>query len=88
MVSEMDDDGEPISVGRRDARAAETGALRDVLSVVALFIGGVRVNGILALLLIGPMQTIGWWEPAGAVATEDIAIALIGRLRTPAAPAM
>jgi hypothetical protein len=64
----MRDDGEPISRGQVDRRAADGRALRDSLFIVALFGCVVVVNGILAILLIEFFQSIGWWEvqPAGA----------------------
>jgi hypothetical protein len=62
----MPDDGEPISRGRLDRRAARAGALRDSLFVAA-FLGGVLlINGILAILLITFFQAIGWWEVQSA----------------------
>lgn len=75
----MRDDGEPISRGQLNRRAAEGRALRDSLFLVALFGGVVLVNGILAILLIEFLQSIGWWEvpPAGA---GEGAAALSGRL--------
>jgi hypothetical protein len=55
------DDGEPISAGRQDRRAAEARTLGNVLFVVALFIGVVLINGILAILLIELFRVVGWW---------------------------
>jgi hypothetical protein len=62
------DEGEPISRGQLDRRAAEIRALRDTLFVAAFFGGVVLINGVLAILLIEFFQSIGWWEvqPAGA----------------------
>lgn len=63
----MRDDGEPISRGQLDRRAAEIRALRDTLFVAGFFGGVVLINGVLAILLIEFFQSIGWWEiqPAG-----------------------
>jgi hypothetical protein len=58
----MRDNGEPISRGQLDRRAAEIKALRDSLFVAAFFGGVVLINGILAILLIEFFQSIGWWE--------------------------
>lgn len=58
----MRDDGEPISRGQLDRRAAEARALRNALFAAALFGGVVLINGILAILLIEFFQSIGWWE--------------------------
>ena len=58
----MRDDGEPISRGQLDRRAAETRALRDSLFAAAFIGGVVLINGILAILLIEFLQSIGWWE--------------------------
>jgi hypothetical protein len=70
----MRDDGEPISRGQLDRRAAEIKALRDSLFVAAFFGGVVLINGILAILLIEFFQAIGWWEvqPAGASAAAAL----------------
>jgi hypothetical protein len=45
-------DGEPVSADRRDRRAAERRALRNVLFAVGLFAGVVLVNGLVFLLLL------------------------------------
>jgi hypothetical protein len=75
----MRDDGEPISRGQLDRRAAEMRALRDSLFVAGFFGGVVLINGILAILLIDFFQAIGWWEvPSGTGA--DGAAALSARL--------
>jgi hypothetical protein len=67
----MRDDGEPISRGQLDRRAAERRALRDSLFAAALF-GGV-------VLIIEFFQSIGWWEVQPAGGAEGAA-ALSGRL--------
>jgi hypothetical protein len=76
----MHDDGEPISRGQLDRRAAEIRALRNSLFVAAFFGGVVLINGILAILLIEFLQSIGWWEAPPAAGAEGAA-ALSGRLR-------
>ena len=65
--TEMRDDGEPISRGQFDRQAAGRRALKNALFAAAFFGGVVLVNGILAILLIGFAQAMGWWEvrPAG-----------------------
>jgi hypothetical protein len=75
----MHDDGEPISRGQLDRRAAELRALRDSLFVAAFFGGVVLVNGILAILLIEFLQAIAWWDVQPAQGAEGAA-ALSGRL--------
>jgi hypothetical protein len=51
-MSRIRDEGEPISPGRRDLRAAERRALGDALFASALFAGVVLVNGLLFMLLL------------------------------------
>jgi hypothetical protein len=81
----MRDDGEPISRGQLDRRAAEIRALRDPLLLAAFFGGVVLINGILALLLIEFSQVVGWWEVHAAGAAEETAIELSGRVGRPVA---
>ncbi|MFL5713607.1 MAG: hypothetical protein ACJ769_02985 [Chloroflexota bacterium] len=57
----MGDQGEPISRGQRDSRAADQRALRDGVFFVAFFGVVVLVNGILAILGIEVMQNLGVW---------------------------
>jgi hypothetical protein len=83
----MREDGEPISRRQLDRRAAEIKALRDSLFVAAFFGGVVLINGILAILLIEFLQSIGWWEIPSTGGAEGAA-ALSGRIgRRVAAPA-
>jgi hypothetical protein len=81
----MPDDGEPISRGQLDRRAAEARALRDSLFAAAFFGGVLLINGILAILLIEFFQSIGWWEvqPAGG---SEAGAALLGRLGVTLSP--
>ena len=81
----MRDDGEPISRGQLDRRAAETRALRNTLILVAVFTGAVLVNGILAILLIELFQAIGWWEVRASAPVEDAIAEMSARLRVRAA---
>jgi hypothetical protein len=69
----MRDDGEPISRGQLDRRAAEQRALRDSLFVAAFIGGVVLINGILAILLIEFFQSVGWWEGSPAGGAEGAA---------------
>lgn len=46
------DDGEPMSDGRRDRRAAERRALGNALFASVLFAGVVVVSGVLFILLL------------------------------------
>jgi hypothetical protein len=83
----MRDDGEPISRGQPDRRAAEIRALRETFFVAAFFAGVVLINGILAILLIEFFQSIGWWEVQPTGVAEG-ASGLAGRFgRRAAAPA-
>ena len=77
----MPDDGEPISGGQLDRRAAEMKALRDSLFAAAFFGGVVLINGILAILLIAFFQSIGWWEvqPAGGAEGATMLTGPLGR---------
>lgn len=68
-MTTVSDPSEPISAGRVDRRKLE--ALRNVLFFVALFGGSVLINGLLAIVLIGWLQSIGVWEvsaPEGMLA--------------------
>jgi hypothetical protein len=79
---EMRDDGEPISRGQLDRRAAEGRAFRDALFAAAFFAGVILVNGMLAMLLIELIQVIGWWESSasdGRSATLDLSGCLRAR---------
>jgi hypothetical protein len=57
----MRDDGEPISRGQLDRRAADRRALGNVIWFVVFFAGVVLVNGILAILGIEALQGLGVW---------------------------
>ena len=77
----MRDDGEPISRGQLDRRVVEFKALRGTLFVAAIFGGAFLINGILAILLIEFLQSIGWWEvqPAGAAEGAALLSGRVGR---------
>lgn len=57
----MPDNGEPMSRGQLDRRAADRRVLGTAIWAVALFAGAVLVNGILAILGIEALQTMGVW---------------------------
>ncbi len=57
----MRDEGEPISRGQLDRRAADRRALGNVLWFVALFAAAALVNGVLAILGIAALQELGVW---------------------------
>jgi hypothetical protein len=57
----MRDEGEPISRGQLDRRAADRRALGSTLWVVALFTAAVLVNGSLGILGIEALQALGVW---------------------------
>jgi hypothetical protein len=78
---DVHDNGEPISRGQLDRRAAEARALRNALIGVALFTGVVLVNGILFILLIELLQTIGWWQVPASEGAQDAGTELSARLR-------
>ncbi len=65
------DQGEPISAGRQDRRAAVGRAFGDVLFAVALFTAVVLVNGILAIMLIELFQAAGWWDTSVLPGGDD-----------------
>ena len=77
----MRDDGEPISGGQLDRRAADGRALRNTLVGVVLFTGVVLVNGILAILLIELLQAIGSWEIPTSDGAPPATSELRGRMR-------
>lgn len=79
----MRDDGEPISRGQLDRRAAEARALQNALFSVALFTGVVLVNGILAFIVIELFQSIGWWEVPALESAEDATARVTPGLRLP-----
>jgi hypothetical protein len=66
-VTNLRDDGEPVTSGRRDRTAAERRAQRDVLVFVAIFGGVLLINGLLTVLLIACLEALGWWNPATVV---------------------
>ncbi len=57
----MRDEGEPISRGQVDRRAADRRALGSTLWFVAFFTGAVLISGILAILGIEALQALGAW---------------------------
>ena len=57
----MRDEGEPISRGHLDRRAADRRALGSTLWFVAFFAAAVLINGILAILGIEALQGLGVW---------------------------
>jgi hypothetical protein len=73
---DVPDNGEPISRGQLDRRAAEAWALRNALFGVAIFTGVVLVNGILFILLIELLQVIGWWAMPESEATTELSARL------------
>jgi len=79
-VPVMRDEGEPISRGQVDRRAADARALRDTLFAVGLCAGVVLVNGLLAILFIELMQTMGWWGTSDLDRAERAATEWSGRL--------
>jgi hypothetical protein len=78
---DMRDDGEPISRGQLDRRAADKRALRDVTLFLALFMGAVLVNGILWILLIEMLQALGWWDSSASEGARNAAGELSDRMR-------
>jgi hypothetical protein len=77
----MRDDGEPISRGQLDRKAAERRALANALFAVGLFAGVVLVNGLLAILFIELMQAVGWWGSSESESAERAATEWSGKLR-------
>lgn len=60
-MTTMHSNGEPISRGRIDRRAADARAVRNAAVGVALFGVVVVINGLLALLGIEALQALGAW---------------------------
>ena len=60
----MRNDREPVSAGYEpgeSARQTERRALRDALTAAAIFGGIVLVGGVLAILFIALLQSLGLW---------------------------
>jgi hypothetical protein len=79
----MRDVGEPISSGRRDLRDAERRALGSALFAAVFFTTAVLINGILAILLIEFLQSIGAWEVTMPALPGEISPEFASRLRSP-----
>ena len=72
-MTPMRDEGEPTSQGRGERRGDEAKPFRDSLFAAAVFGGVVLINGILAILLIAFLQSIGWWEVEWSGGSEWLA---------------
>jgi hypothetical protein len=57
----MRDEGEPLSRGQLDRRAADKRALGNTLWFVPFFAVVVLVNGLMAILRIKILQNLGVW---------------------------
>lgn len=64
-------DGEPISAGRRGGAASYLANFRSAMFTVLFFVGVILVNGIIAILLIGFLQSVGLWEVPVSPASEE-----------------
>ena len=71
----MRDNGEPVGKGRLDRQAEDRRALRTAVFAVAFFTAVVLVNGLLAILFIALLQSLGLW---GVGATETTSVSLEG----------
>jgi hypothetical protein len=65
------EDGEPISAGRGGGVASYLDIFRSALFTVLFFAGVILVNGIIAILLIGFLQSVGVWEVSVSPASEE-----------------
>ncbi|HET9757034.1 MAG TPA: hypothetical protein VFP66_11070 [Candidatus Limnocylindrales bacterium] len=65
------EDGEPISAGRSGGVASYLDIFRNAMFTVLFFAGVILVNGIIAILLIGFLQSVGLWEGSVSPASED-----------------
>lgn len=65
------DDGEPISAGRGGGVASYLVMLKAALSTVLFFAGVMLINGIIAILMIGFLQSVGVWEVPVTPPTEE-----------------
>ena len=91
----MRDDGEPISRGQLDRRAADRQGLGNAIWFVAFFAGAVLVNGILAILFIALLQALGPWGPsttettsAAFESTDEVRSTVMAFVRRPATPSI
>ena len=64
-------DGEPISAGRSGGVASYLEMLRTAMFTVLFFAGVILVNGIIAILVIGFLQSVGLWEGSVSPASEE-----------------
>ena len=65
------EDGEPISAGRGGGVASYLDIFRSAMFTVLFFAGVILVNGIVAILLIGFLQSVGLWEGSVSPASEE-----------------
>lgn len=63
--------GEPISAGRSRGVASYLDMLRTAMFTVLFFSGVMLINGIIAILLIGFLQSVGVWEASVTPASEE-----------------
>lgn len=67
------DEGEPISAGRRDRKAAEARAFANAMFLVVGFAVASAATGLLAILLIEVLRAMGLWDSALVNFTPSIA---------------
>ena len=65
------EDGEPISAGRGGGFASYLDILRTAMFTVLFFAGVLLVNGIIAILVIGLLQSVGLSEVSVSPASEE-----------------
>ena len=65
------EDGEPMSAGRDGGVASYLAVFRTAMFTVLFFAGVLLINGIIAILLIGFLQSVGVWEVSVSPASEE-----------------
>ena len=81
------EDGEPVSAGRSGGRVATYLAMfRTAMVTVLFFAGVILVNGIIAILVIGFLQSVGVWEVSVSPASEEPTSWLRTRIAGPRFP--
>jgi hypothetical protein len=74
------EDGEPVSAGRGGGVASYLAIFRNAMFTVLFFAGVMLINGLVAILVIGILQSLGIW-PVPMPADSELALPdLSGRL--------
>jgi hypothetical protein len=90
----MRDERRPMSQDEIDERAKDARAFRTAAFAVAFFSGVVLINGVVVILLIALLQTLGLWEAdttettSLSVTSDGIRSTITGFLRRPTTQAI